>query len=164
VTAPLESFRLAMRKLAASVHVITAGHDGARGGLTATAVCSVSFEPMVMLACIHRSVSCFDMIEQSGKFAVNLLSTQDVAIAEQFGSHARMDERFTTGDWDAQSGVPILQTAAATILLDVASHHDSGTHRVYFGNVDQVTIAPERTALLYEDGGFCSTGPLRSAV
>lgn len=147
-----------MRKLAASVHVVTAAHGGESGGLTATAVCSVSFEPMVMLACIQRSVSCFDLIEKSGKFAINLLSTDDVDIAGQFGSHSRIAERFQTGDWGAHDAVPVLNSAAANIVLKVASFHDSGTHRVYFGEVQHVQTASERTALLYEDGAFRTVG------
>jgi len=160
LTVSPEDFRLAMRKLTASVTVITAAHEGARGGLTASAVCSVSFEPLTMLACINRAASCFPLIDASRKCAVNLLTAEDVAIANQFGSSGSPDPRFTVGDWHDVDGLPVLKSAAATILLNVNAHHDSGTHRVFFGDVTHVTLAKTARALLYEDGHYCSSQPL----
>lgn len=149
-----------MRKLAASVNVITTQHAGERGGLTASAVCSVSFEPLTMLACINRTTACFPLIEASGKMAINLLSTADAAIAHQFGSSDSPDPRFSLGEWDTIDGLPVLKSAVAAILLSINARHDSGTHRVFFGEVMHVALAQNGPTLLYENGTFCSSAPM----
>lgn len=161
MTNALDDFRNAMRKLAASVHVVTTQHEGERGGLTATAVCSVSFEPMMMLVCVNRSVSCFDLIERAGKIAINILSSEDAAIGLQFGAPDQVESRFSQGDWTEIEGMPKLASAAASIALNITSHQDVGTHRVYFGEVIAASVGGEdRTALLYADGAFGTTQPL----
>jgi len=155
LTVSVNDFRLAMRKLAASVNVITTAHDGAQAGLTATSVCSVSFEPLTMLACINREASSFPLFEKAGKMAISLLSVDDLAIAKQFSRHDNTGIRFSTGAWKTMDGMPVLESAAARISLTITSHHDSGTHRVYFGTVTAVEINDETPTLIYENGRFC---------
>lgn len=150
-----------MRKLGAAVHVVTTAHEGEKGGLTATAVCSVSFEPMTMLVCVNRSVSCYDLIERAGKIAINILSTQDADIGIQFGAPDQVESRYTKGDWRELEGLPMLNTATACIALNITSHQDAGTHRVYFGEVMSAkVIGEDRATLLYEGGAFCKAAPL----
>ena len=47
------AFKKGMRHLAASVTLITTRYGDLRGGLTATAVCSVSAEPPQILVCVN---------------------------------------------------------------------------------------------------------------
>ena len=54
------AFKKGMRHLAASVTLITTRHRDRRGGLTATAVCSVSAEPPQLLICVNKSASAHD--------------------------------------------------------------------------------------------------------
>ena len=51
------AFKKGMRHLAASVTLITTRHRELRGGLTATAVCSVSAEPPQILVCVNKTAS-----------------------------------------------------------------------------------------------------------
>src|SRR2546430_14984186 len=47
-------FRAAMSRLGAAVHVITTAGPGGKEGTTATAVCSVSDAPPMLLVCLNR--------------------------------------------------------------------------------------------------------------
>ena len=79
-----DSFRLAMRRLAASVTVLTIMRDGRPLGMAATAVCSLSFDPPSILACINRSASLHDDfvgIERFGRIGQRL--QQDARRFEQ---------------------------------------------------------------------------------
>jgi hypothetical protein len=64
------AFKKGMRHLAASVTLITTKvHRDQRGGLTATAVCSVSAEPPQILVCVNKSASsAHDPIGEGGLF------------------------------------------------------------------------------------------------
>ena len=46
-----QQFRLAMRRLAGGVALVTTFHDGARHGMTATSVTSLCMDPPALLAC-----------------------------------------------------------------------------------------------------------------
>ena len=67
--------------------------------MTATAVCSLSAAPPMLLACVNREAGAHDPTLQSRVFCVNVLSAKHLDLAAQFASSARVPERFTTGDW-----------------------------------------------------------------
>ena len=78
------AFKRGMRHLAASVTLITTRHRDLRGGLTATAVCSVSAEPPQILVCVNKTASAHDPIGEAGFFCVNILAPDHRKIAERF--------------------------------------------------------------------------------
>ncbi|HYR66598.1 MAG TPA: flavin reductase family protein, partial [Reyranella sp.] len=107
------AFKKGMRHLAASVTLITTRHRDLRGGLTATAVCSVSAEPPQLLVCVNKTASAHDPIGEAGFFCVNILSPQHRKIAERFAGMDGVegDERFhDMGEWSTLStGAPVLK-------------------------------------------------------
>ena len=80
------AFKRGMRHLAASVTLITTRHRDLRGGLTATAVCSVSAEPPQILVCVNKTASAHDPIGEAGFFCVNILAPDHRKIAERFAA------------------------------------------------------------------------------
>ena len=92
------AFKKGMRHLAASVTLITTRHRDLRGGLTATAVCSVSAEPPQILVCVNKTASAHDPIGEAGFFCVNILAPGHRKIAERFAGMDGVegDERFPT--------------------------------------------------------------------
>ena len=60
-----DHFRQAMRSVASAVYLITS--RGAEGdvGMTATAACSLSFDPMSVLICVNRSASIMRTLDAS---------------------------------------------------------------------------------------------------
>ena len=49
-----ESYKLAMRQVASPVTIIAARRGEQRNGLTATAVCSASADPPILVVCVNR--------------------------------------------------------------------------------------------------------------
>lgn len=150
-------FKQAMRRLGASVCIITTRRpDGARNGLTATAVCSLSAEPPMLLACLNRASNSFAAVAEAGVFAVNVLSLQDAAVADQFAGTRAAEEKFLVGDWTtALTGAPILATGLASFDCEVDRVVEAGTHGVILGAVRQVVLGEAgRAPLLYADGAY----------
>src|SRR5690625_433662 len=79
-----QEYKQAMRHLAGAVSVITVTHEGERGGLTATSVASVAAEPAELLVCVNQSTDTWGLLERSGHFAVNVLTVDQVDVAERF--------------------------------------------------------------------------------
>lgn len=149
-----DAFRQAMRKAAASVYVVAAGTGEERVGMTATAVTSLSFDPLSMLVCVNASSSCHPVLSKGGRFSLSLLSPRDEDVAIAFSTPGNESKRFTIGDWQQGNGVPVLTTAAANITLEITQMHEAGTHTVFFADVLTVTLNDGSDALLYADGGF----------
>src|SRR2546423_5670332 len=67
-------FREAMSQLGAAVHVVTTAGPAGRGGVTATAVCSVSDQPASLLVCVNRRAQIAPLVSEDRILCVNKLS------------------------------------------------------------------------------------------
>nr|WP_232793050.1 flavin reductase family protein [Caulobacter hibisci] len=145
-----------MRQLGASVCVITTlQSDGARAGFTATAVCSLSADPALLLCCVNLSSRSLGVIRRTGLFAVNVLSARDERVARQMAS-SRSDERFALGAWKRlATGAPILSSALASFDCALDRVVEAGTHAILIGAVREVAVASASASpLLYHDGNY----------
>jgi flavin reductase (NADH)/flavin reductase len=155
--ADAESFRSGMRHLAAHVCLITTvAADGARRGLTATAVCSVSADPPTLLCCVNRQIAPFAAIRESGIFAVNVLGVSDRELAERFAGVIQGEERFATGVWTVlATGAPVLESALSVFDCRLTRLEEVATHGILFGEILAVRSHRSKTQpLLYAHGVF----------
>jgi flavin reductase (DIM6/NTAB) family NADH-FMN oxidoreductase RutF len=156
--AVVDQFKGAMRRLAASVTVITASHEGRAGGMTATAVCSVSMAPPLLLICVNRQGSTHPLIKGAGRFAVNLLAEGQDAVAGAFARSAASgeDQFAAAGTWiTAPGGLPLLAGATAALECRVENAVEAGSHTVFFGAVEAVHLPePAPATLVYAGGGY----------
>ena len=68
------AFREAMSRLGAAVLVVTTVGLAGKTGFTATAVCSVSDRPAMLLVCLNRRSTSAPLLAQNGVFCVNTLA------------------------------------------------------------------------------------------
>ena len=148
-------FREGMRQLAAGVTIVTTAVGDARNGLTATAVCSLSAEPPMLLACVNREAGAHAPTLQSRVFCVNVLGAKHLDLAAQFASSSRIPERFTIGDWGTlATGAPVLMDALASFDCLLGQTLKAETHTVLTGRVQAVRVDPAQEPLLYSRGAF----------
>src|SRR6185436_19352398 len=162
------AFKKGMRHLAASVTLITTRHHDLRGGLTATAVCSVSAEPPQLLICVNKSASAHDPIGEAGLFCVNILAPDHRKIAERFAGMDGVegDDRFIDlGEWSTlTTGAPVLTGCPVSFDCKLVSKVAAGTHTIYIGEIVDLRLDPEAHALLYCDGAFVHGELLKKAL
>jgi len=151
------AFREVLSHLAGGVVIVTTrGHDGEPRGMTATAVCSVSLAPPLVMVCMSHEAATYDAVEQSGIFALNVLP----ATAE------RLARRFASGEGDkfsglshqiGETGAPLLAEALAHCDCVVERSVPAGDHTIFIGRVVQVG-RHERPSppLLYFRGAYGS--------
>jgi flavin reductase (DIM6/NTAB) family NADH-FMN oxidoreductase RutF len=147
-------FKLAMRRLAATVTIVSTSDAEGYHGLAATAVTSVSAEPPAILACINRSAAPFEKLIQNGRFAVNILHADNQPLVPIFSGKIKGPERFKHGLWDHLDGVPVLANAQAVMVCKLAQTMDFGTHTIVIGTVEAVRIREDIDPLVYQDGQF----------
>jgi flavin reductase (DIM6/NTAB) family NADH-FMN oxidoreductase RutF len=151
-----DAYRAGMRLLPAGVCLITTHHDGVHSGMIATAVTSVSAEPPTLLVCVNRNASMFAMIQEGGRFCVNVLSKEAVSLVDIFSNSSRRAERFQTGDWSfSAQGAPICAEALVSFECRLAKIVDWHSHGIFLGEVTGVTHPRADAApLLYMDRRF----------
>src|SRR5215471_7038968 len=118
-TVEAATFREAMSRLGAAVHVITTAGPGGKTGATATAVCSVSDAPPTLLMCLNRRSQTNPAVVENGVFCVNTLGDGGAEIADIFAGRTGVSGsvRFTTEDWSARS-TRSLMVATSVIAFD----------------------------------------------
>lgn len=150
------AFRKAMRRLTATVCVVTAAHGDEPVGMTMTAVTSVSMEPPALLICAARRSRLHTALTPASGFCVNVLRVGHDAVAAAFGSgRTSHSERFGQGAWRTCEGVaPYLEDALATLFCTVAGQIDWGSHTVFLGEVQEVRVGADGPPLIYGDGRY----------
>jgi flavin reductase len=153
----LAEFKLAMRRLAAGVSIVTTIDGEQPHGFAATSVTSVSADPSpLLLVCVNKSVSCHDLMLASGRFCVNVLGESDMETARLFSSPKDRHRRFELCKWETLStGAPALTGALAS--FDCRIHHamEVQTHTVVFGEVVETRLIDDDLhPLVYIDGRF----------
>lgn len=158
-----DDFRLAMRRLAGGVSIISgAGPDGPLG-VTATAVTSLTAEPPSVLCCLNRSLTLEAAVKETGRFGVNMLRADHHDLAKRFaGMHGvRGAAKFDQGDWTIlPSDVPGLYDSLVTFDCRVDSILEVGTHSIFVGLITDVHFGESGDPLVYCNGAFSSLLPL----
>jgi flavin reductase len=156
------AFQNAMSLFAAGVTAITTMRDGKPAGLIATSVCSLSADPPSVRVCVNKSAFAHDAIVTHGKFAVNLLSTDQCDVVERF-REAKGHERFEAGQWTTlQTGAPVLADAAVVLDCTLGKCHDGFTHSIFVGVIEQISCQKDfdSSCLLWHARGFARSVPL----
>jgi flavin reductase (DIM6/NTAB) family NADH-FMN oxidoreductase RutF len=159
-------FKLGMRTLAGAVSVVTAhSPDGVPIGLTATSVSSLSVNPPSLLVCVNRKTEIAAVLTPGASFAVNVLTTNQIAVAQAFGGQttAKGRDRFAAGTWhrSPDGEVPLLVGCRAAFECTVANVQDWETHHIVIGSVTEVHFFnSQEPALAYCDGAYQTLKPL----
>ena len=145
-----------MRRLAGGVALVTTYHDGARHGMTATSVTSLSMDPPSLLACVHRSRLDARPAPPRRPLLRQPAPRRPGRTRPRLRQQARGRgalRRF--GDWTTDSdGLPALRDCLASMSCRVAATAEFGTHTVFMGNVREVRLSGAVNPLIYLDGQF----------
>lgn len=155
-----EKLREALSHLAGGVVIVTTrGKDGDPRGITATAVCSVSLSPPLVMACLDRRAATHAAVAESGVFALNLLPESEEALARRFAVSVPdkfVDLAVTSGP----TGAPLLDRALAFCDCAVVRSVPAGDHTIFIGRVEEAGVYADRGReagpLLYYRGRYAS--------
>jgi flavin reductase len=148
------AFREAMSRLGAAVHVVTTAGIAGKTGFTATAVCSVSDQPAMLLVCLNRRSNSAPLLTQNGVFCVNALPASEEKLADLFAGRTgvQLADRFTHGEWiTLKTGAPVLASAVVAFDCRTVETKVVASHNVVFGAVEAVRLGPGGPALVYHE-------------
>jgi flavin reductase len=156
-TVEAATFREAMSRLGAAVHVITTAGPGGKTGATATAVCSVSDAPPTLLMCLNRRSQTNPVVLENGVFCVNTLGAGEAEIADIFAGRTGVmgTDRFGKGEWiTLATASPVLTTAVVAFDCRIVEVRSVASHNVFFGAVEAVRLGPSGPALVYHERAY----------
>ena len=160
-------FRNAMRQLTGGVSVITAGKGRDISGMTVTSVSSLSVEPASLIVSLNRVSSSWPLVKRYGFFGVNILTSDQVDIAERFTGKDGLKgaDRFAGARWTTRaSGVPLLADALAAIDCEVEDVVERHSHAIVIGRVLDVAVSARTAALAYWQGRYVAIDQDEDAV
>ncbi len=151
-------FKQAMRRLASTVSIVTAGKEDQRSGMVATAVSSVSADPPTLLVVVNQTASIAPILVQEGRFQINILGQWHGDIVGAFSGKKKGLERFEHGNWRISSdGLPVLEDAVATLACKTVAAFSVATHMIYVGEVTSVVCHEKIDPLVWVDGQLART-------
>jgi flavin reductase (DIM6/NTAB) family NADH-FMN oxidoreductase RutF len=151
----VDEFKKAMQLWASGVTVVTT-HSEKFGlqGMTVTAFSSVSINPPQILVCINESADTGMGIQESQRFAVNVLSSTQQEVSNQFAGGSSQQQRFENTPWtEGTTGTPILDNSIMSLECKVINKIYAGTHWILIGEVED-SVCRTGEPLLYFQSAY----------
>jgi flavin reductase (DIM6/NTAB) family NADH-FMN oxidoreductase RutF len=163
-TPPLgELLRVAMRRWVTGVAIVTCQLDGMSHGMTVNSFGSISLDPPLVTVTMNMDTRTCHMVQQSGVFAVTVLSANQQSLAELFAG--RIDtgaDRMTGLDtFPLITGAPLILGGLAFVDCRVVSQHPLHLSTLFIGEVVAARTAPPGIGfepLVYHNRTFTRLG------
>ena len=156
------AFRDVVGSFPTGVTIVTARGPDGPAGLTTNAFSSLSLDPPLVLVCFDNGSRTLPVVEQAGRFAVNVLRAGQEELARVFASKAVARDKFEAVTHTVAHGVPVLDEALAWLACDLQGLHPAGDHTIGIGRVTHLHADEQGDPLLFFRGGFgrlAETGP-----
>ncbi|RMO78245.1 flavin reductase family protein [Pseudomonas syringae group genomosp. 3] len=149
------SFREALGHYASGITVISSHVDGEPIGFTCQSFYSVSMSPPLLSFSVMSSSASYPKIRRAGRFAVNILSGEQVDISNQFAR--RGTNKWHGVDWQKSPlGNPIIAGSLHWLDCEIHAEHAAGDHVIVIGEVKAMNLqqATAGQPLLYFKGQY----------
>ncbi|OHX65658.1 flavin reductase family protein [Flammeovirga pacifica] len=158
-TISVDDFKAAMRKLTASVTLVTTNGNDGKDGLTATAITSLSDTPPSIIVCVNKGSSAHERILNNKTFNVHILNDTQDDLSNCFagftGKHG--EDKFNEGNWEVNNSNITLKGALVNMECSLQECHDGFTHHIFVGVIKKVQLSSEDKPLLYGEGKYTTT-------
>jgi len=154
----VDLFRRAMGRFATGVAVLTTHTRDLDHAMTASALSSVSLDPLLLLVCVEREARFHDAVIDAGVWGISVLSAHDRPGADWLATrgrplHGQLDR--IAHHRGPETGVALLDSALSTFECRTTAVHLAGDHSIVVGEVVSVTTTVHPgEALLYYRGRY----------
>lgn len=142
-------FRDSMSRFPSGVTVVTTVDDAGRHwGFTASAFCSLSMAPPLVLVCLADSADCSAAFREADSWVVNVLARDQAPLARRFATKGA--DKFGGGEFEAlPTGLPMLRDAALSLVCDVYERYPGGDHTILVGEVVDLRLNDRESLVHY---------------
>jgi 4-hydroxyphenylacetate 3-hydroxylase, reductase component len=159
------SLRRALGSFGTGVTVVTTlGANGQLVGVTANSFSSVSLSPPIVLWSLNRSSLSLAAFDHSGRFVVNVLALDQVAVSRRFSKPApnQQADRFSgMPHRHTAHGLPLLLGCAASFECSTEQRLEVGDHILFLGRVEAFEHHPS-AGLLFCQGHYAQAAAINA--
>ena len=164
-----EGFKEALGQFASGVTVITVDSVAGPHGMTASAFCSVSLAPPLVLVCVKTGNTMWTRLDAVSGFAVNILAEDQEALSNRFAGgivdaegnwNPWPEDRSKFEDLDyttaEKTGAPVLSGTLSALDCLIEKRVEAGDHTIFVGRVVASRALPRGKGrpLVYHAGGY----------
>jgi flavin reductase (DIM6/NTAB) family NADH-FMN oxidoreductase RutF len=154
--------RDALARFATGVAIVTTrAPDGRYRGVTANSFASVSLDPPLVLWSLRRNAPSLRSFADSGHFAVNVLSADQVGLSRHF-ARPHEDKFSGVAFVPGFGGCPVIEGALAVFECEAAQQMDGGDHLMFLGRLLRASHR-HGEPLIFSAGRYCIPSPLIEA-
>jgi flavin reductase (DIM6/NTAB) family NADH-FMN oxidoreductase RutF len=152
---PDDPVRRLRGRLGGTVSLWTAGDDAERAGLTVTSWLVGGGEPGRVLALLDPDADLTELLLETGRGVVQLLSWRDRDLADAFaGTTPAPGGPWRLAAWDDTDHGPRLASATAWALVSVESDVEVGWSRLVTCTLDEVVVGDDPEPLVHRRGRY----------
>ena len=142
-------FRDVMASFPAGVTITTTVDSAGRWwGFTASAFCSVSAEPPLVLVCVAKSADCYPAFMSAEFVAIHVVQPDDQDLAKVFAT--RGADKFAGSRFALSArGLPVMRGGAAVLECSIHARYDGGDHTIIVGRVEDALLGPHDPVVYY---------------
>ncbi|HSK50485.1 MAG TPA: flavin reductase family protein [Solirubrobacterales bacterium] len=148
-----DRFRAALSGLPTAVTIVSASGADGPAGATANAVCSLSIEPMLMLACLDRGSRTLLAVQAADRFGISVLHAGQAQLARAFATKAPVAEKWSGVAWSERDGLPAIDDALLWVACDLRDVIAAGDHVIVTGEVRDLETN-DGTPLVFHAGEY----------
>ncbi|MBC8311440.1 MAG: flavin reductase [Candidatus Marinimicrobia bacterium] len=154
-----KSRKTALRMLTYGAYVLTSSTDKDICAATVTWVSQASFEPPMISVCIKRESHTFDVVKQSNRFILHLLSHEQKDFAASFFKSTECVNGLINGQsFEMMDGLPVLELPPSYLVCDVVDVNERGDHPLFLAQVKDVVVSHETEPLELRKTGWSYGG------
>ena len=144
---------LLQQMLSQGVYVVGVVDGSETNAFTAAWVMQVSFAPVLLAISINPEHHSYRLLKKGGVCSVNVLSQQQMLLAEHFG-RSGLEDKMAQGTWTATvTGAPVLQESLAYFDCKVRHEVAAGDHQLVICEVIDARQLNAGSPMLYSDTG-----------
>ncbi len=161
VKAPVDprAYRNAMGTIAKGITILATGRGEELRAMTASAVNSLSLDPLLVLVCLDKKTRFAEALQQEQGFSINILRCSQEYLSNYFAGRWLAE---TPPDFEFISwwGGPLLDGCAAAVGCEVHEVVEGGDHWIVIGRVVAVHLGLDPVEpLLFYRGGYRELTP-----
>jgi flavin reductase (DIM6/NTAB) family NADH-FMN oxidoreductase RutF len=145
-----ELFRQVFGHFATGVAVVTTAGPSRSGGMTANALTSLSLDPMLVLVCFENQARTLPIVREHGRFAINILSSEQREVAKLFASKLPESEKLEAVAHTDRHGAPIIDGALAWAVCELQELLAGGDHTIAIGRVLHLGLGEGEPLVFYK--------------
>ncbi len=152
--------RAVMRRVVASVAIVTAAGDDERRGITISSFTSVSLDPPLVSFNVRRQARMCRTLQAASDFVVHVLSDKQAALSAHFARPGQTGtQQFSPIAHRIRAcGSPVLEAALAVLCCRRYALYPAGDHVIVVGRVVAIEEAASGQPLLYYDRTYRTIG------